>query len=53
MPPHPPPKHKHQYKFDHSEMRPLDGWLVRITYSKCTWPRCKKIKRATVKLEKL
>jgi hypothetical protein len=53
MPPHPKPKHKHQHKFDHSEMRKMGGWIVRITYSKCTWPRCKNIKRDVKRLEKL
>lgn len=48
-----PAKHKCQFVFDHDEMRQMGGWIVRITYSKCTWPRCKKTKRKVKRLEKL
>lgn len=48
-----PAKHKHHLVVERSEMRQMKGWLVRITYSKCTWPRCKHRERDVEKLEKL
>lgn len=48
-----PAKHKHQLVFDHQEMRSMGGWIVRITYRRCTWPRCKYRDRDVKKLEKL
>lgn len=48
-----PAKHKHQLAFDHSEMRQMGGWIVKITYKKCTWPRCTHRERDVKKVEKL
>lgn len=48
-----PAKHKHQLRFDYSEMRQMRGWIVKISYSKCTWPRCQHRDRKVKRLEKL
>jgi len=48
-----PAKHKHQLVEDHKEMRQMGGWIVEITYRKCTRSRCKHRKRDVKKLEKL
>ena len=48
-----PARHKHQMVKINVEMRQMRGWIVRISYWKCTWPRCTHRKRDVKRLEKL